>query len=216
MTWNTYDKINFIKKVWKSFGVTKDYFVLKYKNPEIFVSFEKIYFVENPSREAMEKIGNRILTDLKTSNGVKSIEEGFEFELIESHINYSIQEKEIDVPSNKQNIVTLKTDTKLYYPFRQKIILNKMQNDFYKISEIISGAYNFNKSNEIIKIELSIEGIKPDIKYKEVTNDSEIIYKNKRLQINTSSRGENHPLIIGAIILLYLRFPEMKFVNKSN
>jgi hypothetical protein len=214
--WTFYNNLGKIKKFFKIFGLTKDYIQLKIKNPEVFLSLEKIYFVENLSEELMEKLGDKILTDIETSNGIEAGKNKISFELSKSHINFSIEHKKISIPGEKQLLVILKTDTKLYYPFNQKSILKKLQNDFYEMSELISSVYNFDKSNEVINLELNIEGMNKEDKFTYLIDKAEVIYKNKKLQINTTHLGDNYPLIIASILLWNLRFPDVKFLKTKN
>ena len=216
IAWDVFDNLGFLKKAWKGLGLTKDYFILKWKNPEVFVSLEKIYFIETNKKDCLEIIEDKILTGLKTENGVKSEKEGISFEMSNSHLVFSITEKEIDTPGNKHKIVVLKTETRLYYPFKEKAIIKRLQSDFYNLCEIISSCYNFNKANEIIKLKLNIEDVDSKSQYSYNIEDSEIIYRNKEIQINTRHNGDNYPLIIASILLWHLRYPEAKFVKTKN
>jgi len=216
VVWNIYDNLGFLSKVWKSFGLTKDYFILKWKNPEVFISLEKIYFVEKSKKDCLELIEDKVLTNLKTENGIEAKNDGISFEMSNSHLGFSISEKEIDTPGNKHKIVVLKTETRLYYPFREKSIIRRLQSDFYSISEIISSCYNFNKSNEIIKLKLNIENNDNKTQYSYNIEDSEVIYQNKEIQINTKHGKDSYSLILASILLWHLKFKESKFVKTIN
>lgn len=212
---SAYRSANSIKKLYLSLGLYKDYLKLKWINPEVFVSFEKLFILKDDSSVSLDKLQQEILSKLNLKSGVEKVRDKLLFESNNTHVKYELKMSLVDTPEDEHRVISIISDSKLYFPFKNKSILNYLVNEVNKLSEIVSSFNNYKRINEIIKLKLNIENIDEKTLYKYSLEESKVTYNKGKIQINSKHRENRYSLIVSSIVLLYLRFPKMKFKRKK-
>jgi hypothetical protein len=178
--WNYVEATTIIKKIWMVSSKYFNFIQWYIKNPEVQIKYVKV-ITKKKSKDPIGHIYQNLVDhNKKFGDGFIKDKYQLNFELIDSKLNYRII---LDELNNQKENIKIETKYMPFYPLRKFKKLNGITNEFNSLYEIISNPFKIYHANSVIRVEIEVETDNKELKKFEKLG-AEIIFKNKKIQIN--------------------------------